>query len=141
MTNPKLHSAEHIFWQVLKNKLGFLKTRALQFTEEYCRFDFITTKELSGNDLEEITLTVNEVIARNLEVIIEKMPRQGAEKIVDLTLVPLSTGIIRIVRIGDFSVEACIGEHVKNTSEIGRFRIIEYKKIGENTFRIKFVLD
>lgn len=141
MTNPKLHTAEHILWQVLKNKLNLLKNRALQFTENYCRFDFITDKEFGEKDLQEITKTVDEVINKNLKVTIEIISREKAKNIVDLSLIPKNIDPVRIVKIGDFSIEACGGEHIENTSEIGKFQIIEYKKIGKNTFRIKFTLD
>jgi len=141
MINPKLHTAEHILWQVLKNKLNLLKTRALQFNESYCRFDFVTDEELDEKDLREITEIVNGVIDENLEVIIETMPRENAKNIIDLSLVPETVDSVKVVKIGNFSIEACAGEHVKNTSEIGKFRIIEYKRIGKNTLRIRFTLD
>ena len=81
VVNPKLHTAEHILWQVLKNKLDWLKTRALQFTENYCRFDFVTDKELDEKDLQKITGIVNEVINRNLKVTIETISRKEAKNI------------------------------------------------------------
>lgn len=139
--NPKLHTAEHILWQALKNKLSLLKTRSLQFTENYCRLDFVTDKELNEKDLQEISNTVNEIIDKSLEVAIEIIPREKAKNVVDLSLIPEHIDPVRIVKIGDFSIETCGGEHVKNANEIGEFKIIEYKKIGKNTFRIKFSLD
>lgn len=141
MTSPRLHTTEHILWQVLKNKLSFLKTRALQFTEDYCRFDFVTEKELDEKDLQEITGIVNEVINRNLKVTIETISRKEAKDIIDLSLIPENIDPVRIVKVGNFSIEACAGQHVKDTVKIGKFQIIEYKKIGKNTFRIKFTLD
>lgn len=140
MVDSKLHTAEHILWQVLKGKLSSLTTRALQFAENYCRFDFETDRELSKEDLREITKTVNELIGKGLELTIEVIPRQKAKDIVDLSLIPEKISSVRIVKIGDFSIEACAGQHVKNTSEIGDFQIIEYKKIGKSTFRIKFTI-
>lgn len=142
MTNSKLHTTEHILWQVLKGKLSSLKTRALQFTNDYCRLDFITNnEELNKKDLKKITKTVNEVIDKNLKVAVEIMSREEAKDKVDLSLIPRTVRKVRIVRIGNFSIEACANQHVKYTSEIGKFRIIEYKKIGKNTFRIKFTVN
>jgi len=141
MINPKLHTTEHIMWQVFKSKLNQFRSKSLQFTDQYCRFDFFTKQELSQKNLEELTRLVDGVINQHLEIVTEMISRKNAQGITDLSLIPKSIDSVRIVRIGNFSIEACAGEHVKNTSEIGEFQIVEFKKIGKDTFRIKFTLD
>ena len=66
-------------------------------------------------------------IARNLDVTIEFMSREQAAAIVDLSKLPEDASeTLRIVRIGDYDACACIGAHVKNTAEIGLFKIVSH---------------
>ena len=75
----------------------------------------------------EIEQAVNEVIARNLDVTIDFVPRAEAAAIVDLSKLPEDVSeTLRIVRVGDYDACACIGAHVKNTSEIGTFKILSH---------------
>ena len=67
------------------------------------------------------------MIARNLEVTIEYVTREQAASIVDLSKLPEDASeTLRIVRIGDYDACACIGAHVRNTNEIGTFKIISH---------------
>jgi Ser-tRNA(Ala) deacylase AlaX len=68
---------------------------------------------------------VNDVIRQNLPVTIELKNREDASKVVDLTkLSAEASETLRIVRVGDYDACACIGQHVQNTSEIGKFEIL-----------------
>ena len=70
---------------------------------------------------------VNSIIAQDLDVTIEFMTRDQAAVIVDLSKLPEdASDMLRIVRIGDYDACACIGAHVKNTSEIGTFKVISH---------------
>ena len=70
---------------------------------------------------------VNEVISLGLDVTVEYMPRDEAAKIVDLSKLPEDASeTLRIVRVGDYDACACAGAHVRNTSEIGTFRILSH---------------
>ena len=70
---------------------------------------------------------VNEIIAQNLDVTIEFMTRDQAADLVDLSKLPeYASDTLRIVRIGDYDICACIGAHVQNTGEIGTFKVISY---------------
>ena len=69
------------------------------------------------------------------------MPREEAEKIVDLSKLPKDASeTLRIVRIGDYDACACIGAHVSNTSEIDKFKIIS-TDYTEGKLRIRFKLE
>jgi len=83
---------------------------------------------------------VNAVIARDLKVTEEYMSMDEAAKIVDLSKLPNDVSeTLRIVRIGDYDVCACIGEHVEHTSEIGRFEIISHD-YENGRWRVRFKL-
>ena len=70
---------------------------------------------------------MNEVIGRHLDVTIEYMPRSEAAVLVDLSKLPEDASeTLRIVRVGDYDACACIGAHVKNTAEIGTFKILSH---------------
>ena len=70
---------------------------------------------------------VNEVISRHLDVTIEFMSREQTADIVDLSKLPEDASeTLRIVRVGDYDACACIGAHVKNTAEIGTFKILSH---------------
>jgi len=69
------------------------------------------------------------------------MPKEDASAIVDLSKLPDDASeTLRIVRIGDYDACACIGAHVNNTSEIGRFRIISHDW-NDGTLRLRFKLE
>ena len=70
---------------------------------------------------------MNEVIGRHLDVTVDYMPRSEAAAIVDLSKLPEDASeTLRIVRVGDYDACACIGAHVKNTAEIGTFKILNH---------------
>jgi alanyl-tRNA synthetase len=74
-----------------------------------------------------IEAAVNEGIARNLDVTVEYLPKAEAADIVDLSKLPEDASeTLRIVRVGDYDACACIGAHVKNTAEIGTFKILSH---------------
>jgi alanyl-tRNA synthetase len=88
---------------------------------------YILDAEPTAEQLAQIEAKVNEEIAKNHDVTIEFMNREQAAAIVDLSKLPEDASeTLRIVRIGDYDACACIGAHVKNTSEIGTFKIISH---------------
>lgn len=89
----------------------------------------------------EVERRVNEVIDQNLPVVIEFMTKEAAADIVDLSKLPEEASeTLRIVRIGDYDACACIGAHVNNTSEIGRFKLLNYD-YTDNRLRLRFKLE
>gem|GEM_PF-105920 len=131
----QIHTSEHVFWQVLKNKYPSLRTAGLELNEEKTRIDYKCDQDLTKVDLGKLEEEVNEITAKGLPVVFEVLSRDEAAKKTDLSLVPENIKEIRLVKIGDFSCEACIGEHVTNTSQIGRFKILEVKRIGKDSYR------
>ena len=92
----------------------------------------------SDEQVEAIEAKVNEVIASGLEVNIEFMDREQAAAIVDLSKLPEDASqTLRIVHVGDYDACACIGAHVRNTSEIGEFKIISHD-FNEGIWRVRW---
>ena len=105
---PPMHTAEHILNGTMVRLFG---CPACPTDEEVAR----------------IEAAVNEVIGRNLDVTVEYMPRSEAAALVDLSKLPEDASeTLRIVRVGDYDACACIGAHVKNTAEIGTFKILSH---------------
>ena len=89
--------------------------------------DYILDAEPSAEQVAQIEAKVNAEISKNQDVTIEFMNRKQAAAIVDLSKLPEDASeTLRIVRIGDYDACACIGAHVKNTSEIGTFKVISH---------------
>jgi Ser-tRNA(Ala) deacylase AlaX len=89
----------------------------------------------------EVERQVNEVISRHLPVTVAFLSREEAAHIVDLSKLPEHVSeTLRIVHVGDYDACACIGNHVGNTSEIGRFKLLNYD-YAEGRLRIRFKLE
>ena len=89
--------------------------------------DYILDSCPTDEQVVAIENNVNGIIASDLPVTIEYMSREQAASIVDLSKLPTdASDTLRIVRIGDYDACACIGAHVKNTSEIGIFKILSH---------------
>jgi len=125
--NARLQTAEHILFRILMDRYG-AKPRGVRYDQNKCSLDVITGTDLRKIDPKEFEDAANEIISRNLEVKKYFLPRKEAEKVVDLSLVPENINKIRIVEIIGFDKEACAGNHVDNTREIGRMKIMNVEK-------------
>ena len=121
------HTAEHILNQTMVRMFGCPRSRNAHVEKKKSKCDYILDAELSAEQVAEIESTVNAVIAQDLDVTIEFMTRDQAAAIVDLSKLPEdASDTLSIVRIGDYDACACIGAHVRNTSEIGTFKVISH---------------
>ena len=121
------HSAEHILNQTMVRMFGCPRSRNAHVEKKKSKCDYILETEPSAEQVAEIEFTVNAIISQNMDVTIEFMTRDQAASIVDLSKLPEdASDMLRIVRIGDYDACACIGAHVKNTSEIGTFKVISH---------------
>ena len=117
---PPMHTAEHILNATMVRLFGCPRSRNAHIERKKSKCDYLL-------DQAEIEQAVNEVIARNLDVTIDFVPRAEAAAIVDLSKLPEDVSeTLRIVRVGDYDACACIGAHVRNTSEIGTFKILSH---------------
>ena len=121
------HSAEHILNQTMVRMFGCPRSRNAHVEKKKSKCDYILEAEPSAEQVVEIESTVNAIISQDMDVTIEFMTREQAAAIVDLSKLPEdASDTLRIVRIGDYDACACIGAHVKNTSEIGTFKVISH---------------
>ena len=121
------HSCEHLLNATMVKIFGCPRSRNAHVEKKKSKCDYILDAEPTAEQVAQIEAKVNEEIARNLDVNIEFMTREQAAAIVDLSKLPEDASqTLRIVRIGDYDACACIGAHVRNTSEIGAFKIISH---------------
>lgn len=91
--------------------------------------------------MREVEDLVNDVISRALPVTARELPRDVAEKSVDLSSLPPDAGdTVRLVYVGEYDVCPCIGKHVQNTSEIGRFKFCSWD-YQNGRLRVRFKLE
>ena len=122
-----MHTAEHILNATMVKMFGCPRSRNAHVEKKKSKCDYILDVEPTAVQVVQIEGRVNEVISRNLEVTAGFMSREEAAEIVDLSKLPEdASDTLRIVRIGDYDACACIGAHVKNTREIGAFKVISH---------------
>lgn len=139
MSISRNHTAAHILQRVLINVLGEHVHQAGQLVDDSrVRFDFNHFQALTKENIAEIESKVNDVIMSGLVVNTEEMEKQRAEKLGAIALFGEKYGdVVRVVRIGDFSMEFCGGTHVDNTSKLGLFKITSEASVGSGIRRIE----
>lgn len=135
-----MHTAEHILNQTMVRMFGCERSRNAHIERKKSKCDYILSSAPTEEQISAIEAQVNSVISQNLPVTIEFVTRENIPAGVDLSKLPAAAGdTLRIVRVGDYDLCACIGAHVENTSEIGTFHIISHS-YSENTLRLRFKL-
>ena len=121
------HSCEHLLNATMVKMFGCPRSRNAHVEKKKSKCDYLLDDEPTADQVAQIEAKVNEEISKNQDVTIEFMTRELAAAIVDLSKLPEDASeTLRIVRIGDYDACACIGAHVKNTSEIGTFKVISH---------------
>lgn len=133
------HTAAHILQKVLMETLGSHVHQAGQLVdEERLRFDFNHFEAVSTSDILKIEKRVNEIILSGLNVKIQNMNKEEAINKGAIALFGEKYGnIVRVVNIGDFSIELCGGTHVDNTAKIGLFKITNEASVASGVRRIE----
>lgn len=124
---PPMHTAEHILNQTMVQIFGCPRSRNAHIERKKSKCDYLLDTCPTPEQVAEIERRVNEVIDRHLDVTYEFVKRGEVPPEVDLGKLPDDASeTLRLVRIGDYDLCACVGTHVQNTSEIGTFKIISH---------------
>lgn len=137
----KNHTATHLLDQALRNVLGGHTQQAGSLVEaHYLRFDFNHFGQVTAKDLAAVEAMVNEQIFKEIPVTTVETDIDSAKEMGAIALFSDKYGDkVRVVKIGDYNTEFCGGDHVKNTNELGLFKIVSEGGIGAGVRRIEAV--
>lgn len=141
--STKYHTLAHLLLATLQEVISpDVIQRGCNITPERIRFDFNCDHKLTEEEKAKIEKRVNEMIKTNTDVIMEEMPYEEAKKRgVHGTFEDKYQSIVKVYTIGNLSSEICGGPHVKNTNELGTFKIIKEESSSAGVRRIKGILE
>ena len=137
---PPMHTTEHILNRTMVTMFGCPRSRNAHIERKKSKCDYELPEAPTPEQLAAVEEKVNEVIRQHLPVTVEFVSREHVPADVDLSKLPTDASeTLRIVRVGDYDVCACIGAHVSNTAEIGTFKIIS-SDYENGRLRLRFKL-
>jgi alanyl-tRNA synthetase len=139
----RLHTATHLLHQALRDVLGaHVHQMGSNITLERLRFDFAHPTRPTPEEIAQVEALVNQQIARDLPVSLAVLPLEEALAQGALAFFgERYPDVVKVYRIGDYSLEVCGGPHVAATHELGRFRITKVETISQGVQRIRAVLE
>lgn len=135
------HTAAHLLQAALRNILGEHVHQAGQLVSpDRMRFDFAHFSAVTPEELQQIENAVNKAILSAIELNIKEMPIEEAQKLGAMALFGEKYGkVVRVVNVPGVSLEFCGGTHVKNSSNIGLFKIVSENSVAAGVRRIEAV--
>ena len=139
----KYHTATHLLNAALKVVINKdVHQKGSNITSERMRFDFSCDHKLTDEEKNEVELLVNKWIAEGLDVNCEEMSKEDAIKSgAECMFIEKYPDVVTVYSIGNISKELCGGPHVKNTRELGHFKIKKEEASSAGVRRIKAILD
>ena len=133
------HSATHLMQRALREVLGTHVEQAGSYQDALrTRFDFSHFQPMTAKELKKVEDLVNERIMAGIDVVTQVMSLEDAKKSGAMALFGEKYGDeVRVVRMGDVSTELCGGTHVRNTSQIGQFKILSENGVAAGVRRIE----
>jgi len=142
LETTRLHTATHLLHTALRKVLGdSVQQKGSNITPDRLRFDFSFDRKMTDNEKKKVEDLVNGAISKKLDVSSEEMSPKEAKKSGALGFFGEKYGDkVSVYTVGNFSKEICTGPHVKNTSELGKFKIKKEESSSAGVRRIKGVL-
>ena len=139
----KYHTATHLLNAALKEVVDKnIHQRGSNITVERMRFDFNCDHKLTEEEKQKVENLVNKWISEGLEVKIDEMTKQEAlDSGAECMFIEKYPDVVTVYSIGNISKELCGGPHVKNTKEIGKFKIIKEEASSSGVRRIKAIIE
>ena len=136
------HTATHLLNAALKQVVGEgVYQKGSNINNERMRFDFACNHKLTDEEKQNVEDLVNAWINNSLDVTVEEMPKEEAVKAgAEHTFIERYPDIVTVYTIGNISKEICMGPHVNNTSELGKFSIVKEEASSAGVRRIKAIL-
>ena len=139
---PPMHTCEHIINRTMINLFGCGRAVSAHIEKKKSKLDYILETAPTEESVKRLEEAVNAVIAQELDVTTAFITQEEALGRFDLKRLPdCASETVRIVKVGDYDECLCIGAHVKNTSEIGTFKVISHDwDEGNKRWRMRFKL-
>ena len=135
---PPMHTAEHLLNQTMVRMFGCERSRNAHIERKKSKINYTLKSEPTAEQIAEIERIMNDLIQQDIPVVYDFVTRDEIPEGVTLNKLPDDASeTLRIVKIGDYDVCACIGAHVKSTGEIVSFHI-NSTSWNDGNFRIVF---
>ncbi len=137
----RAHSATHLLQKALRTHLGAHVEQAGSYvTPDTIRFDFTHFSALTAEEIALVEATVNSAIMQGYEIDTKEMPIDEAKKLGAMALFGEKYGdIVRVVKMGDYSIELCGGTHLDNTAKAGLFKITAETSVAAGVRRVEAI--